>query len=150
MAAPHPAPMIPQIRATELCKLAAATAKLWRISETDYLKALGAISNLYCLLHLDNEFTHPIRTTSTFASDVVSVATIQQEIVHSIGPKANGKQRQILHALSAAFDELFHKQQHPAIYVTGFGIFRHAGPAAYDLQIFLPMQQIDGPALASA
>lgn len=141
--------MVPQIHATELCKLAAATGKLWRISETDYLKALGAISNLYLLRHLDNELTSPIRTQS-FTSEIASRDAIHKEIVHAIGPKANGKQQQIFHALSAAFDELFHKQQHPAVYVTGFGIFRHAGPAAYDLQIFLPMQQIEGPALASA
>lgn len=142
--------MVPQIRAAELCKLAAATAKLWRISETDYLKALGAISNLYLLLHLDNEFIHPIRTTDTFASEIVPVATIHQEIVHAIGPKANGKQQQILHTLSTAFDQLFHNQKHPAVYMTGFGVFRQTGPAAYDLQIFLPMQQVEGPALASA
>lgn len=142
--------MVPEIRAVELCKLAAATGRLWRISETDYLKALGAISNLYCLLHLDNEFTHPIRTTATFASEIAPITIIEQEIRNAIGPKAAGKQKQILNALSAAFDQLFNKQSHPAIYMCGFGIFRQEGPAAYDLQIFLPMQHIDGPALATA
>jgi len=142
--------MVPEIRAMELCRLASATGKLWRISESDYLKALGAISNLYCLLHLDNEFTHPIRTSNTFASEIAPLTAIEQEIVHAIGPKANGKQQQILAALSAAFNQLFLNQMHPAVYMTGFGIFRRTGNASYDLQIYLPMQTPDPAALASA
>lgn len=149
MATARPAP-VPEIKALDLCRLARNKAGILFLSEIHYMKALGAISNMYCLSYLGGEIREPVCTTDALVSCLVPKAAILQEIRTAAGPRVAGKQERVFNALTSAFDELFHQKRHSAVYLTGFGTFRRADANSYDLQVLLPMQRADDVAIASA
>ncbi len=104
--------------------------------------ALGAISSLYCLYHLDHPEFRSARMEGFACEGVAPRSAIVGEIQRSLPGTSKSQAETILDSLVQVVDREFLAQRYEAARLPGFGVLHRLQPplrSAYTLQIELPL-----------